>query len=169
MRIEFRMTENLLDHIHNKLSLPHTFAAERVGFISCGISELPNNDLLILGESYLPVADNDYINSPKYGALMGSPAIRKALQFTYQNRRAMFHVHRHEHKGHPKFSSVDLRESAKFVPDFWKVQPRLPHGIIVLSHDSMTGLCWHPDSNKQIPIKQFSIINSQKSNARWIA
>ncbi len=169
MKIEFRLTVNLLDRIHKQLSLPHSFAAERVGFISCGVSELPHNGLLILGESYLPVADNDYIDSPHYGALMGSSAIRKALQFSYKNCKTMFHVHRHEHEGNPHFSSIDLRESEKFIPDFWKVQPNMPHGIIVLSHNSMSGLCWYPNNAKPKPIKIFSIIKQSKSNARWIA
>lgn len=169
MKIEFRLTLNLLDSIHKQLSLPHSFAAERVGFISCGVSKLPDNGLLILGESYLPVADDDYIDSPHYGALMGSPAIRKSLQYSYKNHKAMFHVHRHEHKGNPHFSSIDLRESEKFIPDFWKVQPKMPHGIIVLSHDSMSGLCWYPNNENPEPIKKFSIIKPSKSNARWIA
>ena len=169
MNIEFRLTMNLLDRIHKQLSLPHPFAAERVGFISCGLSQLPNNGLLILAESYLAVADSDYIDNPHYGALMSSPAIRKALQFSFKNRKVMFHVHRHEHKGHPKFSSIDLRESSKFIPDFWKVQPKLPHGIIVLSHDSLSGLCWHPNSDKTIPINKFSLVKQSRSSARWIA
>jgi len=169
MKIEFRLTVNLLDRIHKQLSLPHSFASERVGFISCGVSELPNNDLLLLGETYLPVADNDYIDSPHYGALMGSSAIRKALQFSYKNHKAMFHVHRHEHKGIPNFSSIDLDESEKFIPDFWKVEPKMPHGIIALSHDSMTGLCWYPNTDKIIPINKFSLIKQSKFNARWIA
>jgi len=166
MKIEFRLTVNLLDRIHKQLSLPHMFAVERVGFISCGVSELPENGLLILGETFLPVADNDYIDSPHYGALMGSSAIRKALQFSYKNYKAMFHVHRHEHKGTPHFSSIDLRESKKLIPDFWKVQSKIPHGIIVLSHDSMSGLCWYPNNDQTIPIKKFSLIKHTKSNAR---
>ncbi|GBE09358.1 hypothetical protein BMS3Abin11_02491 [bacterium BMS3Abin11] len=164
MKIEFRMTLNLLNRIHEQLSLPHPFTSERVGFISCGVSKLPNNGLLILGETYLPVSDEDYIDSSHFGALMGSQAIRKALQFSYSNHRAMFHVHRHEHNGRPQFSSIDLRESANFIPDFWNVQPKMPHGIIVLSHDSMSGLCWHPNHVKKIPISQFSIIKQTNSN-----
>jgi len=169
MKIEFRITSQLLKKIHEQLSIPHPFAAERVGFISCGIAKLPENNLLVLGESFLSVKDADYINNPNFGAMMNSSAIRKALQFSYKHRRAIFHVHRHEHKGIPQFSSIDLRESAKFIPNFWNVQPNLPHGIIVVSHDSMAGLCWHPNHDELISIDQFSIIQQAASKARWIA
>lgn len=89
---------------------------------------------------------------------MNSSAIRKAIQFSYKHRRAIFHVHRHEHKGMPQFSPIDLSESAKFIPNFWNVQPNLPHGIIVLSYDSMAGLCWHPSYDELVSIDQFSVM-----------
>ena len=48
----------------------------------------------------------------------------------------------HEHSGRPSFSRTDLREQIKFVPDFFKVRPQLPHGAIVLSHDRAAGRVW---------------------------
>ncbi|HEY6342939.1 MAG TPA: hypothetical protein VIY49_15710 [Bryobacteraceae bacterium] len=51
----------------------------------------------------------------------------------------VFHVHSHGGRGIPRFSEVDLRESAKFVPDFFKVAPQMVHGSIVLSDDAAAG------------------------------
>ena len=76
MKINFRITSNLLERIHHDLSRPHPYAEERVGFILCGVGGLPGNDLLILGENYHPVSDEHYIDDIRYGAMMGSPAIR---------------------------------------------------------------------------------------------
>ncbi len=158
MKISFRITSSLLKQIHDDLSRPHPYAAERVGFISCGVGNLTNNNLLILGENYHPVSSEHYIDNPNYGAMMGSSAIRDALQLAYKRQISIFHVHRHEHIGKPDFSHIDLIESNKFIPDFWKVRPNRPHGAIVLSHDSMAGLCWHPKEEIPVPIDSFSVI-----------
>lgn len=72
----------------------------------------------------------------------------------------MFHVHMHEHWGRPWFSHIDSRESAKFVPDFWNVRPEFPHGALVLSLDSVSGLCWMSQLNKPIRISKFSIVGA---------
>jgi len=65
--------------------------------------------------------------------MVGSAAISKALEIAYGSKASMFHVHLHEHLGTPRFSPTDTRESAKFVPDFFKVAPGMPHGAIVWS------------------------------------
>ena len=41
-------------------------------------------------------------------------------------------------------SYVDLSEARRFVPYLCKVQPSLPQGAVVLSHDFVHGLCWFP-------------------------
>lgn len=48
---------------------------------------------------------------------------------------SMVHVHLQEHRGRPGFSRTDLSENALFVPDFWNVQPNLPHGAVVFRFD----------------------------------
>lgn len=143
MKAIFRIERALLDQIHKDLSRSHPFAAERVGFVACAVGTLDGGHLL-LASSYHPVADADYEDDPRVGAMMGSAAIRKALQFAYNQPVAMLHVHRHEHRGRPEFSPVDISESAKFVPDFWKVRPKLPHGMLVLSKNAATGAWWDP-------------------------
>jgi hypothetical protein len=83
--------------------------------------------------------------------MMGGAAIRKALQVAYNEKASMLHVHVHEHKGQPRFSRIDLAEYPKFLPDFWKVQPSVPHGALVLSRDRAIGLIWYPGLSKPLP------------------
>ncbi len=166
MKISFRITRELLARIHADLSRPHPFAAERVAFISCGVAAVLNNGLMLLAEAHHPVSDDNYIDNPRAGATIGSAAFRTALQLAYNQRISMFHVHRHEHRGMPHFSSIDLRESARFMPDFWKVRPDHPHGVLVLSHDSMAGLCWYPGQKTPIPVESFSLVGQPTSTIR---
>ncbi|WP_194724097.1 hypothetical protein [Noviherbaspirillum malthae] len=169
MKITFKMTQGLSNEIHRDLSRPHDFAAERVGFIACGASSFGANGLLLLGDTYHPVMDQDYVDDPRVGAMMNSNAIRSALEIAYNRNVAMFHVHRHEHSGKPRFSRIDRHENAKFVPDFFKVRPFLPHGVIVLSHDSMAGLCWLHRDKPPIEIDGFVVVGPQVPGLRAIA
>lgn len=157
MKVIFRIERALLDAIHADLNRLHPFAAERVGFIVCRIAYLTDGQLL-LAQSYKQIADEDYENNSHVGAMMNANAIRKALQFAYNNSVAMFHVHRHEHVGRPKFSSIDVREYGKFVPDFRKVQPTLSHGAILFSYDSMIGAWWCPKSKQPHYIDEMAVI-----------
>lgn len=158
MRTAFRIAQGLLNQIHADLDRRHAFAHERVGFIACATSVVPGG-MLLLADDYLPVADHDYVDAPMVGAMMGPSAIRRALEYAYGRSGAvMLHVHRHEHRGKPGFSSVDMLESAKFVPDFWKVRPGLPHGMVVLSHNEMTGMAWDPSTRRPRTINQMSVV-----------
>ena len=163
MKTVFRIQNALLKSIHVDLSRPHPFAHERVGFIACRVGGLPEGQVL-LADSYCVVADEDYENDPSVGAMMGSGAIRKALQFSYSEGTAMFHVHRHEHKGKPGFSKIDISEGGKFVPDFWNVNRSMPHGMIVLSKDSMTGAWWDPKNKQTQYIDEMVVIGRVISN-----
>jgi len=160
MKISFKITAKLLAQIHHDLSHPHPFAAERIGFVQCQVAALHGKRLLILAHEFHPIEDADYLNDPAVGAMMGPAAIRKALQIAYAAPMCMFHVHRHDHRGDPWFSHIDLTENQKFVPDFWHVQPKFPHGAIVLSFDSMAGLAWIPSKRTPIRISEFSIVGS---------
>jgi hypothetical protein len=111
----------------------------------CRAGELSGGGLIILAAEYAAVADEDYLNDPSVGAMMGAAAIGKAMQCAY-NKGAedigLFHVHLHEHSGLPGFSEIDLSESMKFVPDFFHAAPMMPHGALVLSDDRAAGLLW---------------------------
>lgn len=146
MRSIFRATDYFLQDVRRDLARLHPFAAERVGFISVRAAAIPNG-VLLLAEKYHPVADEDYVDDPRVGAMMSQEAIRKALNVALLQSVGMFHVHTHEHTGRPWFSRTDLREQVKFVPDFFKVCRKLPHGAIVLSHDHAAGRVWvSPDA-----------------------
>jgi len=158
MKANFRIQRRILDEIHADLSRPHPFAAERVGFISCKVAALDASSVLLLTQSYLPVRDDHYEDDPSVGAMLNGAAFRVALQHSYRSKTAIFHVHRHEHRGQPRFSHVDLSEARRFVPDFWKVQPSLPHGVVVLSHDRMHGLCWLPGRQIPLPFANYTVV-----------
>ena len=42
-----------------------------VGFLACRAARLANNGLIILATEYHPVADDDYVEDPTVGAMMG--------------------------------------------------------------------------------------------------
>lgn len=158
MKVVFKVVDRLLDRVCADLARPHEFAAERVGFFACRPASLAIEGIVILAHDYRPVEDQDYIDDPAVGAMMGPSAIRKALEFALNNKAGIFHVHMHEHAGRPRFSRVDARESAKFVPDFWNVRPEMPHGALVVSRDSLYGMCWYPGVSAPIEIGDFVVV-----------
>lgn len=157
MKAILRLERALLNSIYSDLDRPHPFAKERVGFVACSMGTLKDGHLL-LANSYHPVDDEDYEDDSRVGAMMGSSAIRKALQLAYSRPLAMFHIHRHEHRGRPEFSKVDIREGAKFVPDFFKVRPQFPHGMLVLSHNAVTGAWWNPESRETRYFDEITVV-----------
>jgi|SRR6266568_5493256 len=161
MRSLFRMTSELFEQLHDDLSRPHPFAFERVAFLSCKTAHLAGGGTVLLAHSAHVVADDDYEPSETMGALLGSAAFRKILQYGYAHCVSIFHVHRHDHQGLPEFSKVDVQESAKYVPDFFKVRPNQPHGAIVLSHDSATGLIWPSRIGKPEAIDGFVVVGAR--------
>jgi hypothetical protein len=138
MNFRFKIVTTLLAAVRLDLRRSHPFAHERVGFISAGLSAV-GDDILILARTYRSVQDQDYLPDSSFGAMMGPEAIRKALQWAMQSGNALFHVHTHGGRGVPEFSGIDLRENAKFIPDFCKVAPRCVHGAIVLSDSAARG------------------------------
>lgn len=159
MKIIFKITSALLFSVREDLARQHEFAAERVGFLACRVAALKDG-LVVLAQTYHEVADEDYLDDPSVGAMMGPSAIRKALQMAFNDRVSMFHVHIHDHHGRPWFSRIDLAENAKFVPDFWNVRPEIPHGALVLSLDSAAGLCWTPGAKKPTRIMEFTVVGA---------
>jgi hypothetical protein len=164
MKTVFRIPQGLLRSIHADLDRPHAFAEERVGFISCRQS-VQSGGLAILAEGYHAVADQDYVDDPRFGAAVSGSGFRKMLSLAYGDPINVFHVHRHECRGLPGFSRTDLSESQKFIPDFWKVRPGITHGIIVLSHDSAQGLGWDPVDRRPKPIDEIQIVGMPM---RWM-
>src|SRR5882672_11814862 len=99
MKCCFKITRRLVEEIRLDLRRPHSIAAERVGFVLCRFARTLKQELLILGCDYRPVADEDYIDDPHYGAVINSDAFRKAMQIAYTHPIGLFHVHLHDYKG----------------------------------------------------------------------
>ena len=142
MNIRLRLLEPLLEQIHEDLSRPHPFAAERVGFLTCGVASLADPGLLILGEAWHPVADEDYIEDPRVGASIGGSAFRKLFQSVYCEPATILHVHKHDHVGRPSCSFTDERSMREFVPGFFNVCHSRPHGAMIFSRNSAVGAVW---------------------------
>lgn len=157
MSITFQISEKILSTIHQDLSRPHPFAFERVGFLTCSSQIDEEQNLVIISKAYHPIKDEHYIDDPNYGALIGADAIRMALQLSYSQNASIIHIHKHEHMGRPKFSRTDNQESNKFIPSFINIKPLIPHATIVLSHDSMAGRCWVPNTEHPVPINKFIV------------
>lgn len=158
MKISVRLSRRLLRHVCADLARPHPFAPERVGFLACKVAECKPRSIIVFPYHYLEVEHADYLSDVGVGAMMGPDAIRKALQFAYHNSVSMFHVHMHDHCGRPWFSDIDLRETSNFVPDFWHVRPTFAHGALILSRNSISGLCWMPSRKKPVRISGFNIV-----------
>lgn len=154
-----KISTDLLRQVRTDLRRRHAFAAERVGFLFAGVAP-SESGLVLLCREYMPVADQDYVDDPRVGAMMGEAAIRKALQHAMQARSATLHVHEHGHRGRPGFSGIDILENAKFVPDFFKVAPFAPHGALVLSHDSAAGQFWEKRNGAALPIMRFTSVGA---------
>lgn len=158
MMTRFKITAPMLEHARRDLRRPHLFAAERVGFILCRFARVRRSSLLILAFAYHPVRDDDYIEDSRFGALIGSNAFRMAMQLAWQQHAGLFHVHLHDHHGVPHPSRIDVHESSLFVPDFFHVQPKLPHGTLILSHNAMSGVIWRSTSGQTRAIERFDVV-----------
>lgn len=161
--IRFKITDQLFNEIQCDLQRSHAFAFERVGFIGAGL-ELHGHHCTSLAHSYAPVADKDYLDDPSVGAMMGPDAMHKAMVWAFERRVSLFHIHAHSGTGVPAFSSIDIRESDKFIPDFFKVRPEMPHGTIVLSNTHAFGRLWQSPKASH-PIDEFRLIGAH--SRKW--
>jgi hypothetical protein len=172
MRILFRANKSFMNEVRADLQRPHEFADERVGFIAVRAAQ-GLNSLVLLAETYHPIIDTDYLRDPSVGAMLGSEAIRKALEIALFHPVGVLHVHMHFHSGEPRFSRTDLREQPKFVPDFFKVRRTMPHGAVVLSEDAAYGRVWL-SSDHIVEITEFNFvgktfdIQTKSDTKKWI-
>ncbi|MDF0523311.1 hypothetical protein P0R31_39660 [Bradyrhizobium yuanmingense] len=155
MKIHFKITRALADTVRIDLQRPHSFAYERVGFIAAGLAAA-HDELLILAREYRPVRDDEYLQDPNVGAMMSGEAIRRARQWAMNDGVAIFHVHSHGGRGIPGFSGTDVRENAKFIPNFLSVAPQCVHGAVVLSDTAAIGQVWLDRKSPQPFINAFT-------------
>jgi len=161
MNTMLRLTDRMLESIHADLDRPHAFAGERVGFLTCGVAALSEGGLCLYGADYHPVADADYENDRRAAAMLGSGAFRKILQRIYNEPASVLHVHRHDHHGRPGPSVTDERESRRFMPSFWNVCPRHPHGTVILSFDTLWGALWISPDAPVVELGRYAVIGDR--------
>lgn len=155
MKARIKIPTRMLAEIRDDLRRPHAFAHERVGFLTAGAVALSDGSVSLLARVYRPVDDADYVRDPSVGVQIGSDAMRKGLQAAYQSRSALLHIHTHGGRGRPDFSGVDLESGQEFVPGFFNAVGRMPHGILVLSDTSATGLLWFSDGDCGTYVAEF--------------
>lgn len=160
MSIEFRITRQMLDLVRADLSRPHGFAAERVGFVYCRFGRIGRRGLVVLAFGYEWIDDANYIDDRAFGAVINSTAFRGALGRALREAVGVFHIHMHNHPGTPSPSGADLRETAKFVPDFFHARPNLPHGALILSRDRLSGRVWFKKQGRPEAIENVRVVGS---------
>ena len=161
MSIYVKVTETLMSEMKADLARRHSFAYERVGFITAGADFSLQGDLTLFCRRYFPVADEDYEPSHRVGAQIGSAAMRKAVEIAYNTRSALLHVHMHEGRGRPEFSRTDAESGFQFVPGFFNVQPKMPHGLVVLNESGARGLLWTSKNANPFYVSDFLKVGAQ--------
>jgi len=157
VKLSVKMRADLLHEILCDLRRRHPFAAERVGFIIARPTR-STKGIILLASRYVVVPDDGYAEDFSAGAVMNEKTVFGAMQIGYAENVSVIHVHLHDHRGKPRFSPTDRRESARFVPAFVGARPEYPHAAIVLSGDSFVGFCWLRGKKKPVPISQFVVV-----------
>jgi hypothetical protein len=160
MKLYLKLPRSLVLQIKGDLHRPHSFAHERVGFLTIGATRLQQNDLLLLGRDYRPVEDADYEPDMTCGARIGGTAFQKALQHAYRSRSGLVHLHIHGGSGVPVFSGTDLRSGGQFVPGFFETIPSIPHGMVVLSGDRAAGMFWFNKTALPTKVDLFAFVGA---------
>jgi hypothetical protein len=163
MRVDIKLTGFLYDRIMADLIRPHSFAAERVGFVFARIGSLADEGKLILLSRYHSIPDEHYVDDPSVGARIGRDAMTWAMQAVYKGRSAhegIFHIHLHGHRGETGMSRTDAREIPRLIPGFQSVGREAAHGIIILSSDHGSGWVWLAGSKDAVLAGQISVIGA---------
>ncbi len=158
MRVKIRLSRRLNDEVRTDLSRPHPFAAERIGLLFGRLSDAGPNRSIILMTSYVPIADDRYIDDPSAGARIDSQAIRGAMQGVLDRQEGVFHVHRHEWPGIPRLSTMDSDEIPLVVNGFRNVGPGFAHGMVLLSTDQYAAWVWLPGAKHSVQAEAVSVV-----------
>lgn len=158
--VQLRIGRLLLDEMREDLRRKHRFAHERVGFLYCRYGRLSTGSVVILAAEYRPVPDSQYIDDPRFGAVIGADAFRDVIQTVHDVSVGAFHVHLHGGRGIPGPSHVDLEETAAFVPDFFHGRSDVPHGALILNTDSLSGRVWMEEDGTPSPITEIRVVGA---------
>ncbi len=158
MTCAFRITRDLLEVIHADLDRPHPEASERVGLLEVRQGSLTGTNVLILASTYVPVPDEDYIADPTVGARLRGAAIRHSVERVLCGAAGLLHVHRHDHRGPPRFSGIDRADIPRIVASWRTAAPQRPHGALLLSLDHCAPALWLPGARRFTPAVAVSIV-----------
>ena len=131
-----RVPEALTERVRADLRRPHPFAFERVGFLHARVSRVDNSNWLVLPYAFYAVPDGQYIRDDLVGARIDGASIRTQMERALESGVTVVHVHLHEHRGRPRFSSTDREGHGPLLRALHNAESNVPHGAMVLSQDS---------------------------------
>lgn len=156
MFVKVRIPRALMDVVRSDLARPHSFAAERVGFLFGQLVDA--GDPLILLSDYSSLGDERYLPDPYSGARIDSEAIRGAMQEVLDRGQGGFHVHMHEWPGRPVMSRMDVEEIPRVVTALRRVEPQLAHGIILLHQVEAAAWVWLPGEEEPVEAESMTVV-----------
>lgn len=157
--IILRIPEKIHKQILSDLKRAHSFALERIGFISSNHKVLKNGNVIILITEYFPVKDEHYINDPEVGARINSDAIREALQRILDSKVGCFHVHYHSFSSNkPEFSGTDLKDNPEIIKAFKYADKSQFHGMIVLGKSGINALVYLSQKDTWVPVTKTIVV-----------
>lgn len=158
VKLQVRLSRPIYQGILRDLSRPHDFASERVGFATARIGNAGGDPLLVLVDSYAPVADENYIDDPTTGARINADAIRGAMQLVLDRQCGIFHVHLHPHHGRPRLSRLDLRELPRLIASIRNAGQSQAHGLLLFSQDYCVAFVWPPAGRGLVEATRMSLV-----------
>ncbi|HSR88797.1 MAG TPA: hypothetical protein VLK22_00145 [Candidatus Udaeobacter sp.] len=160
MKIIVRINETLYKRMLADLKRSHPTAFERVGFAFAKQGKVSKEEVLILFCDYLSLPDGCYVADENVGAQINSTGINMAMQKILDEQQGAFHVHLHDWPGKPNLSLTDVGGILPLIPGFQAVGPQLPHGVLLLSRDSVICYVWLPGSG-QLLAEKITIVGKQ--------
>jgi hypothetical protein len=157
-QIHFRIPASLRQQMIADLKRKHEFAYERVGLLYTRSVQAGPDMTLIVAFDYVPVDDGDYIEDHSVGAKIGSDAIRKGMQYIYENKCGCFHVHLHDGNGRPSPSYTDQKELPAVANSFANISGNQMNGILILSENSFFAIASQDKTGHLHEVTQVSVV-----------
>ncbi|MFC4765791.1 hypothetical protein [Effusibacillus consociatus] len=148
-----RMHKTIYQRMKGDLSRPHPHAWERVGYVFIR----PTQGTVLEATDYVPVPDEFYVRDSSVGAHVDHRAIALAMKRADHGNEGVLQVHEHGGKGIPQFSPVDYESHPVYLRSFQNANPRVTHGFLLLSENSMVARVWRPGVRQAFEIYSYKI------------